>query len=323
MRGIITTFAFIGSAFLLSACAKPPAISALETTYTSPASQFITLKDGTRVHVRDEGKKDGPNLVLLHGSNASLHTWEPWVARLGPDYRIISLDFPGHGLTGPNPQKDYSSERYVAVVDEVTSRLGAQQFSLAGNSMGGGVAWRFALAHPQRVQSLILVDAAGYPFPARGSSIFSLIRTPVIGEFLSGFATKDLYRSNLENVFVDKTKVTDAMVQRYFDLNSREGNPQATLARLRSKPAKPDAWKDIRSINAPTLILWGDKDTLIPVANADRFAADLPVAEKIIYPNVGHVPMEEIPDQTARDVGAFLDALIGREPPPGVKPRIR
>ncbi len=291
-----------------AACATDVPLQTLEERYTTPASRFITVSDGTRVHVRDEGLRDGPVLVLLHGSNAALQSWEPWVGQLKDRYRLVSLDFPGHGLTGPAASRTYGGPAYVQVVDDVAGALGISRFAVAGNSMGGAVAWQYAAAHPDKVRALILVNAAGYPRANPGSQplIFRLIRTPVVGEFLSGFSNRGLIESNLKEVIADDSLVTEAMVDTYWDLLRRPGNRQATLDRMRAPPADPEAWRRIATIRVPTLVLWGEVDPWIPASDAARFTADIPGARAIIYPGIGHLPQEEVPARSAADVAAFL-----------------
>lgn len=292
----------------VAACATDVPLQTLEERYTTAASRFITVSDGTRVHVRDEGQRDGPVLVLLHGSNAALQSWEPWVGELKDRFRLVSLDFPGHGLTGPSATRTYGGPAYVQVVDDVVGRLGISRFAVAGNSMGGAVAWQYAAAHPDKVAALILVNAAGYPRANPGSQplIFRLIRTPVVGEFLSGFSNRSLIESNLKEVIADDALVTEAMVDTYWDLLRRPGNRQATLDRMRAPPADPEAWRRIATIRVPTLVLWGEVDPWIPASDAARYIADIPGARAIIYLGIGHLPQEEVPARSAADVAAFL-----------------
>ncbi|MEN9873217.1 MAG: hypothetical protein RL186_114, partial [Pseudomonadota bacterium] len=227
----LATLASIG----LGGCATDIPVATVEQRYSSPASQFITLSDGVRLHMRDEGPRDAPVIILAHGSNASLHTWEPWVQALSGKWRVISFDFPAHGLTGPSASQDYSTTAYVRVVDELATQLGVQRFVLAGNSMGGGVAWRYALSHPERVAGLVLVDASGYPSPTgKPPLVFRLARAPLIGEAFSRLANRGLMEANIKEVMVDDTLVTPKMVDRYYDLLMRKGNRQATLIRLRT-----------------------------------------------------------------------------------------
>ncbi|HUB85461.1 MAG TPA: alpha/beta fold hydrolase, partial [Rhizomicrobium sp.] len=183
--GVLIGLAILAGAFWFFSDPDIPR-SVLEAKYATPPSEFIMLPDGARAHVRDQGNKNGPVLVLVHGSNASLFTWEPWVARLHNDFRIVTMDMPGHGLTGAVPDQDYSQEGMVKFVDEVADKLGLKKFAIGGNSMGGGVAARYAEEHPDRVTALILVDAAGEPTPMgdRVPLVFKIARIPVLNKIL-------------------------------------------------------------------------------------------------------------------------------------------
>jgi pimeloyl-ACP methyl ester carboxylesterase len=291
----------------------------VDTRYTNAASQFLTLPNGVRVHYRDEGQPDGPPVVLVHGSNASLHTWEPWVARLGDTWRIVTLDLPGHGLTGRVPGDDYSMGAYVATVRALADHLGIREFVLGGNSMGGGVAWRFALAHPERVSAMILVDAVGPwawrdqvgPPGAQESPLaFGLLRQAWFRGIARYIDPEMLIRWGLRASFHDPAKVDDLMVGRYYAMAMREGSRAATLIRFGNLRAEAAERKpDLSALAQPTLVLWGEHDRLIPVAVGQRLATVLPNAKLIVYPDAGHIPMEEIPDPTAGDVRAFLGSL--------------
>ena len=167
----------------------------MERKYGSAASRFAELEPGLRVHYRDEGKSDGRVLVLIHGSNASLHTWEPWVKALGKDYRVISIDLPGHGLTGRNPTGIYDNTSYVSVVDRLLTKLNVDNAVIGGNSMGGGVSWLYALEHPEKVEALLLVDASGQPHAKSGELPlgFKLMRMPVIKEAVRFIAPRSIF----------------------------------------------------------------------------------------------------------------------------------
>lgn len=312
-KQLLTTFAFAIASFGLAACATDIPVATVEREYSSPASQFIQLSDGVRLHMRDEGPRDAPVIILAHGSNASLHTWEPWVAALTGKWRVVSFDFPAHGLTGPSASGVYNGAAYVKVVDELAANLKIDRFVLAGNSMGGAVAWRYALAHPNKVAGLVLVNAAGYPRDggSKPPLVFRIARAPVLGEVFSRVTNRGMLASNLKQVMVDDSLVTPAMVERYYDLLMREGNRDATLARLRAGPDEPEAYKSIPSITKPTLVLWGDLDPWIPVADASRFQSEINGAQKIVYPNTGHLPQEERPAESAAAVDAFLTQVYG------------
>jgi len=283
----------------------PPDV--LEERYANEASRFVELADGTRAHIRDQGIRDGEVLVLVHGSNASLHTWEPWVALLGDSFRLITLDLPGHGLTGRTPGDDYSADSMAGFVDEVTRKLGAARFHLAGNSMGGRVAWRYALDHPERLDKLILIDASGFPAPPgfEESLGFRLAVTPGVQQLMLFITPRPIFAASLRDAFSDPAFVTDEMVTRYHELQLREGSRKASLVRYQLPPDDPRIG-EIAGIRAPTLVLWGENDRLIPVADAQRFESAIPDCRVRIYPGVGHVPMQEAAAASAADVAAFL-----------------
>lgn len=282
---------------------------ALRQKYADARSRFIDLGGGLNVHVRDEGPRDAPVLVLLHGSNASLHTWEPWVERLRGRYRIIRYDQPGHGLTGPHPQSDYRAAAFVDVLNRLVGRMGVEQFVLAGNSMGGWVAWNYALAHPDKLRGLVLVDASGPPDarPAKLPIGFRIARSP-IAPFVGKLTPRSLIeRSVRQSMFVQEP-ITPAMIDRYHDLLIYPGNRTATLDRART-PRAAATPKRMARISTPTLILWGAEDALIPVAAGRWFDRHIPNSTLVVWPQVGHIPMEEAPDLSAKALADWLASL--------------
>lgn len=288
----------------------------LRAKYTTPASTFLAVEPGLQVHVRDEGPRDAPVLVLIHGSNASLQTWEPWVKRLSDSFRIISLDLPGHGLTGASPTRDYSSAGYVRVVNEVAAAKGLTRFAIGGNSMGGGVAWRYAAAHPEQITGLILVDAAGAPSRTKSEPplAFQIARMPYVRDVAIKFLPRSLIEKSLHQTLAVQDVITPAMVDRYWELQRFPGNRDATVDRFAAGYTSATA-ADLKGITMPVLILWGAQDHLIPVDAAAWFSQNLPDARVTIYQQVGHAPMEEAPDRSAADVRAFLGSLQAPVPP--------
>jgi pimeloyl-ACP methyl ester carboxylesterase len=281
--------------------------SVLEAKYATPPSQFINLPDGARAHIRDRGPKDAPVLILVHGSNASLFTWEPWVARLDNAFRVVTLDLPGHGLTGAVPNRNYSQEGMVKFTLEVADKLGIRKFAIAGNSMGGGVVARLAEEHPDRVSALILVDAGGMPTP-EGSSVpfvFKYGRTPGIRWILLHVTPRSLVTDGLNNAIVHKEIINDAIIDQYWDFARMTGTREATSERF-ALPWDTSVHDHAGDIKVPTLILWGENDGLIPVLGAHEFHDAIPGSKLIIYPNTGHIPQEEVADRSAADVRAFL-----------------
>jgi pimeloyl-ACP methyl ester carboxylesterase len=286
--------------------------AAMKAKYGSEASQFVELLPGLNVHYRDEGKRDGRVLVLIHGSNASLHTWEPWVKILGRDYRIISLDLPGHGLTGVNPAGVYDNQSYVGVVDALLTKLGIDKAVIGGNSMGGGVSWMYALAHPEKAEALLLVDAGGQPQAKSGDLPigFRLMRMPIIKEAARLIAPRSIFKSSINKTMSVKSKVDDKLIDRYWELNRFPGNRQATMKRFGDEGSRNYGTRQgLAAIKVPVMIMWGEEDNLIPVSSARWFAEAIPGSKLVIYPKVGHIPMEEVPEKSAADVKGWLDGL--------------
>lgn len=286
----------------------------LKARYASPASQFLEVSPGFFVHVRDEGLRSAPALFLVHGSNASLHTWEPWVERLKTRYRIVSLDLQGHGLTGPIPSGCYTTECMAGTVEAVRAKLGIERIAIAGNSMGGNVSIAYALAHPERVAALILVDSSGAPVKRDGPPPlgFRIAQTPVLRDLGAVITPKSVIGETLEKSVSVKSVANDAAITRYWELLRAPGNREATMQRFASYgPSKltPESLAALK--DTPVLILWGAEDALIPVQSADWFKAALPQAEVLVYPKIGHIPQEEAPDRSAADVDAFLGRALG------------
>ncbi len=278
----------------------------LKSKYTSPSSSFTKVMQ-MNVHYRDEGIKiDSIPLVLLHGTGASLHTWEHCVSALKNSFRIITLDLPAYGLTGQNPERIYSQEFYVEFINEFLKSIQVDQCIIGGNSLGGAIAWNYAHQYPEKVKKLILIDAAGYPMVSESKPIaFTLAQIPVLKHMLNYLTPKFLAKKSVTNVYEDPTKVTDTLVNRYYELFLREGNRQAFVDRMNFSKY-PDYFEKIRAIQTPTLILWGENDKLIPVANAYKFQNDLANDTLVILKKTGHVPMEEAPEQTVEVIRNFL-----------------
>lgn len=301
--------ALVGAYFYFSVPEIPRA--ALVAKYGKPPSKFLCLPDGALLYYRDRGPKNAPALLLLHGSNASLFTWEPWTKRLDSSFRVVAIDLPGHGLTGAVPSKDYSQAGMVEFTKEAADKLGLGKFAIAGNSMGGGVAAHFAEEYPDRVTALILVDAGGMP-SKQGDHVplgFRIGRIPVLNKLLLHLTPRAMFKEGLNDSLVHKAVITDAMVEQYWELNRMEGTPEATLARF-NEPFGTYVKDHIGQIKAPTLILWGAEDHLVPVEAAHEFNAAIPGSKLIVFPGNGHVLQEDDPDETAADVKAFLASAV-------------
>ena len=299
----------------------PPEV--LKTRYGNEESKFMTLgglQQGIKLHYRDEGRDEGneekPVLILLHGIMASLHTWDGWVESLQDDFRIVRMDIPGFGLTGPYADGIYNIERSVDMLDQLSDKLGIESFFLAGNSMGGYISWSFAEAHPDKVDRLILLDSAGYPF--KPPMMLEILRTPVLKDAMAFVTPKFIVAQTLSEVYGDAAKVTDETIERYHQLMLREGNREAVVGVFASiAHAESDK---IKHLDLPTLIQWGELDEWIPLGHSKNFTNDIKGSKIIVYPGVGHIPMEEIPQKSASDAKAFLLYVI--EKPQSIEPLI-
>lgn len=303
--GVLALAALAGAGVALTWAPDRP-VEALKARWAPWPSRFIEV-EGMSVHLRDEGPRtDGTPLVLLHGTSASLHTWEGWVDALKGERRVIRIDLPGFGLTGPAPDGDYHLARYSRFVGALLDDLGLKQVVLAGNSFGGQVAWKFAADAPDRVARLVLVDAAGYPYrPESVPLAFRMARIPVLEPLMTHTLPRSMVESSVRNVYGDPARVTPELVDRYHELALREGNRGALVQRFRQSPGG-EFTEQIPRIKAPTLILWGGLDRLIPLENGQRFAREITGSQLVVFDALGHVPHEEDPITTVAAVKRFL-----------------
>lgn len=295
----------------------------LAKTYANEASQFMDMGDGVRVHYRDQGVGAARTLVLVHGYASSLHTWEPWVQALGAEFRMITLDLPGHGLTAA--PKGYaanlSGSTYSDLVDAFMAKMGVEKAVVIGSSMGGGVAWNVAIDHPERVEGLVLVGASGWPQDANHvderPAIFKMLRMPVIGPMLRDLDTTALTRQGLEASFVNKALVDEAMVARYVQMSRAPGHRDILLG-LQDAAGRREASPELMAkITAPALILHGEQDNLVPVAGGRKFDEFIAASEGIFYDQTGHIPQEEIPERSANDLRGWLQRTFPAVEPAG------
>jgi pimeloyl-ACP methyl ester carboxylesterase len=324
IRVVLALLALLVVAFLIF---RTPDTDAAEmrAKYGGPPSQFVDIGEGVTVHLRDEGPRDAPAIVLLHGSNADLHTWEPWVEGLKGQYRVIRFDQVGHGLTGPDPRDDYTRDNYVEDILQVADTLGLDRFVLGGNSMGGKHALAFAVAHPERVRGLVLVDGSGGPMldlskgkpeekkKSSGNIGFTIARMPGVNLLVEQITPRSLIARSLEQSVSVKSVASEAAVDRYWELLRYPGNRRATLNRF-SLPYDPLTEAEIAGVKTPTLILWGEEDRLIPVEAGRWLDKVMPASTLVVYPKIGHLPQEEAVEATLGDLTPWLEALAADPP---------
>ena len=302
---LLTLAVFLGI-YLYANLAYDKSVTELGKRWAPEPSKFLNVA-GMNIHYRDEGpKSDKAPIVLIHGTSASLHTWDGWVEELKAQRRVIRFDLPAFGLTGPDPQNNYTIEHYAEVVIAVLDKLKVDNSVLAGNSLGGYIAWATAVLYPDRVSKLILVDASGYPYdPESVPLAFKLSQNPIASRLLKNVLPKSLVEKSIKNVYGNPDLVTEELVNRYYELSLREGNRSALKARF--EQTLPGALiEKIHTINVPTLLIWGRKDRLIPLKFGKQFEQEIVNSELIVFDDLGHVPHEENPQATVSAVLKFL-----------------
>ena len=291
----------------------------LEEKYATGSSQFLDLYDGTRIHFRDEGNAKNPTVILLHGFNGSLLNFDRLVPLLVEDYRLVSIDLPGFGLTGAIPSADYSTESFIDTVTTLTTHLGIEKFSIAGNSMGGGVAWRYALNNPRKVESLILIASSGVmteedsrKFAERKENspiVWRLMNSNILKRFLSYYTPKFFATQGLKVSVYDQKLANIEHAMQFHDLVLLEGSRNAILSMSMGSRSKMHGPESLSRIEAPTLVIHGDKDNIIPIERSQVFEEYIDKVEVKIYSQIGHLPMYEDPNKTANDIKSFLQNL--------------
>jgi pimeloyl-ACP methyl ester carboxylesterase len=295
--GLLLLVGLIGAGAWLYAPDRSRA--ALERRY---GGDFLEVA-GIRLRLRDSGPRNAPAVILLHGFGASLDTWDAWATALARQYRVVRYDLPGFGLTGPDPTGDYSDARGIAVLAALMDRLGIPRASLIGNSLGGKLAWQFAAAHPGRVDKLVLISPDGFASP--GFDYGRKPEVPWMMRLLPYVLPAPMLRMSLAPAYGDPAHLAPATLDRYADMMRAPGVRAAMLARM-GQVMLHDPAPVLRTIAAPTLLLWGEKDGMIPFSNSADYLRDMPHATLAALPGLGHVPFEEAPAESLAPVLAFL-----------------
>ncbi len=276
--------------------------AAIETRYLVDRADLRVI-DGVRLHLRDTGPRTAPVLLLLHGLGASLHTWEPWARTLDRTFRVVRFDFPGHGLSAADA--DYSDARTIRLVGALLDTLGVAKATVIGNSMGGRIAWRFAAAYPARVEKLVLLAPDGFASP--GFQYDTPADVPAVLGVMRWVLPRPILKANLVPAYADRTQLADSVVSRYYDLMLAPGNRDALFERMQ-QTMLTDPVPFLRTITAPTLLVWGEQDQMIPVSNAQDYLKAMPQARLVTLRGVGHLPFEEAPARALVPVRAFLES---------------
>ncbi len=303
---VVGTVAIMGI-LLIAGCATRMTTEEIDKKYMNSASNRTQIGQ-LSVHFRDEGNKSpsSETVVLLHGTASSLLTWDAWTERLRDHYRILRMDLPGLGLTGPREDKAYEIPDDVAFLHQFLMDQQQTAVHLVGSSLGGRIAWAYALKYPDQVKSLTLINALGYP-QASWPPAIEMAQWNGLDDLMALYIPRFVYQISLGDIYHDPDQITDQVVDRYHEIALREGNLEAFTDRVKAD-LDSDARK-IPDISVPTLILWGEEDKYFPVENAFRFHRDIPYSKLETYPDVAHLPMEESPQASSDDFRAFVDSL--------------
>jgi pimeloyl-ACP methyl ester carboxylesterase len=280
--------------------------AALEPEYLNAPTDMIDVA-GTRLHVRDGGPKTAPTVIFLHGFGASLHTWEPWAKALAKDLRVIRIDLPGSGLSPPDTIGDYSDKRSLQILIALMDKLGLARSSLVGHSIGGRIAWTFAGTYPTRVDKLVLVSPDGFASP--GFEYGKTPAVPILVKLMRYALPKPLLRMSLKPAYAKPETMTDTLTTRYHDMMLAPGSRDALLARM-AQTTLVDPLPILKQINAPTLLVWGEQDAMIPFANSNDYLKAIAGSKRVSFKGVGHLPHEEAPEESIGAVRDFLTAPV-------------
>ncbi len=278
--------------------------TALDAKYAHDATEYRTVAAAT-LRVRDTGPVGAPAVILLHGFGSSLETWEPWADALSLEFRVVRFDFPGAGLSGRDPTEDYGDARSVELIQSLMSQLGLVRAALVGNSLGGRIAWRFAAQFPASVSKLVLISPDGFASP--GFDYGTAPKVPGVLKLMKYFLPKAMLRANLAAAYGDRARLGNALVDRYYDLLLASGNREAMIARMQQTVLEDPA-PTLSRIQTPALLMWGQRDSMIPFKNAADYLRCLPHAELVSFPTLGHVPHEEAPTESLEPLLRFLRA---------------
>ncbi|CAI8427292.1 MAG TPA: hypothetical protein DIT66_00895 [Rhodobiaceae bacterium] len=281
--------------------------------YRNDKSFLYTLDTGATVHIRDEGNRNGPPLILLHGAYGSVHAWEPWVQALGDDYRLISFDLPGFGLTGAVPNADYSRAGMSQTVSDIIKLMKLKKVVMVGHSMGGGVALHYALDNPGKVRGLVLVSASGMrrSIAEAPPSSFELADITWLQPVMRYVTPRFMFASALRDTVADPDNfVTDEMIDRYWELIRMTGSRAAIFERRNARQSNAPLDERLSELTMPALLIWGAQDKIVPLSQGVRMNGAIFNSRLVAYPELGHLPMEEAPAKTAADVRSFLQTML-------------
>ncbi|MFL2611648.1 MAG: alpha/beta fold hydrolase [Flavobacteriaceae bacterium] len=302
-KQIFTTIIFVALSLVIlitTNITKDIPLKDLKSEFKNESSRFVEV-DGILVHYTDEG--EGTPIILLHGTGASLHTWDLWAEKLKENYRVLRITLPGFGLSGPRLDKRYEIKDYVNLLDSFVELVGIEKFYLVGNSLGGSIAWLYTSFYDEKIKKLILINSSGFemveiPFVIR------IARNNFLNFLVKKTSAKFLIKKSLKEVYYDDKLILKSTIDRYYKLNLREGNRQAFIDRALINYV--DYTSRLKKIKSPTLILWGENDEWINVKFAQKFKSMIKDSRVSIMNRTGHIPMEEKPYESLKIMQDFL-----------------
>ena len=293
----------------------------LEEKYATYPSDFLILNNGSRIHYRDQGNISGPTIMLLHGFTSSLFSFDRLVPLLTKDYRVISYDFPGFGLTGAVPSRDYSFQSLLDSVSEIRKELKIEELILLGHSMGGRVAWHYAAEHPDEIEGLIIVgsgvianDKDFIKFQENNGDpiIFDLLRADFpFKDQLLYFTPKFFAAQGAKTSIYDQALVTEELITLFHELALLDGTRLA-FGDMMSQVKKNDFIDNLdllKSIEVPTLVIHGEKDNLVNLWSVKYFEEYIDDVDVQYYSDIGHFPIYEDPQRSFKDINKFILSL--------------
>ena len=304
---LITGF-FISGFFVVSDLPR----SQVAEKYSNQNSMFITLENGSTVHIRDEGNPDGEVLILLHGFGMSLHVWEKWVAELGDTYRLVSFDWPGHGLSTPVRDDDYSGNAMTSYLTNVLDWMNIDKFVLVGHAMGGGIAMNYIVDNPKKVQALVLIGASGLKIDRSDEAprVMKLTKYPGMSTALRYITPYETLKNTVIRTYGSESFVNKELVDRYYELMVNSTNREIYIKQIKQMSLDEPLDAHIGRLNHPTLLIWGEEDEIVGLKYAKRLRSIILSARLVSYQGVGHLPMDVLPKVTAKDLTNFLNSEV-------------
>lgn len=275
--------------------------------------ESVTLPGGLTLNYRVRGDPHKPAIMLVHGGGDSLSAWDGWCEVLESDFRLIAVDLPGHGLSGPYPDAAYSTQTLAVSLKAFIDAIGLEDFAIAGHSFGGETVLRYVVDNPHDPKAMVLVAPGGYKAEhglAVPPTIARCALSPAGRLILRNFWSRPLFSVfQHKNFFFRKSSVSRAAINRQFALLRYAPNRGAMLSLVMNDMANHEDIKGLGSLQLPSLFLWGRQDRIVPLDTGRRIAADVPDSKLLLFDEMGHMLHVERAAESARAAKSFLQSL--------------